>query len=81
MNTFISEDGSTLIVPIELEQGLGNDEYSEINEQASETGNHIAKNLESTSFYITGPAGIAGDTVKLFEQADFVLLIATIVIF
>ncbi|WP_342488725.1 MMPL family transporter [Cytobacillus sp. FSL W7-1323] len=80
LNTFISEDGSTLIVPMELEQGLGNDEYSQINEQASEIGNHIAKNLESTSFYITGPAGIAGDTVKLFEQADFVLLIATIVI-
>src|SRR5699024_2999787 len=29
-------------------------------------------------FYITGPAGISGDTVKLFESADLVLLFATI---
>lgn len=77
---FISEDGSTMIVPMVLEQGLGNSEYSEINDEASEIGNKIADKFESMSFYITGPAGIAGDTVKLFEQADFVLLLATIVI-
>ncbi|MCM3717726.1 MMPL family transporter [Fictibacillus phosphorivorans] len=80
VNSFISEDKSTLIVPMELEQGLGNDQYAEINDHASEVGNKIAKNLENTAFYITGPAGIAGDTVKLFEQADFVLLIATVLI-
>ncbi|OMF56974.1 MMPL domain-containing protein [Paenibacillus sp. FSL R5-0490] len=80
LGSFISEDKSTLIVPMELEQGLGNDQYAEINDHASKVGNKIAEDLESTSFYITGPAGIAGDTVKLFEQADFVLLIATVVI-
>lgn len=80
LGSFISEDKSTLIVPMELEQGLGNDQYAEINDHVSKVGNKIAKDLESTSFYITGPAGIAGDTVKLFEQADFVLLIATVVI-
>jgi len=77
---FISEDGSTMIVPMELEQGLGNSEYSEINDKASEIGNKMADKFENMSFYITGPAGIAGDTLKLFEQADFVLLLATIVI-
>jgi putative drug exporter of the RND superfamily len=76
----ISEDGSTMIVPMELEQGLGNDAYSEINDKATEIGNEIAKKFENMSFYITGPAGIAGDTLKLFEQADFVLLLATVVI-
>ncbi|WP_436371995.1 MMPL family transporter [Cytobacillus sp. BC1816] len=80
LGSFISEDKSTMIVPMELENGLGNDQYSEINDHASETGNKIAEDLESTAFYITGPAGIAGDTVKLFEQADFVLLIATVLI-
>lgn len=80
IESFVSEDKSTLIVPMELEQGLGNDQYADINDHASEVGNKIAKDLESTAFYITGPAGIAGDTVKLFEQADFVLLIATVVI-
>lgn len=77
---FTSDDGSTMIVPMELEKGLGNSQYSEINDKALETGNEIAEDLESTEFYITGPAGIAGDTVKLFEQADFVLLIATVLI-
>lgn len=77
---FISQDGSTMIVPMELEQGLGNGEYSDINDKVSEIGNTIAEKFENMSFYITGPAGIAGDTLKLFEQADFVLLLATIVI-
>ncbi len=77
---FISEDGSTMIVPMELEKGLGNKDYSEINDKASEIGNKIASGLENVDFYITGPAGIAGDTVKLFEQADFVLLLATVAI-
>ncbi|MBU8729623.1 MMPL family transporter [Cytobacillus oceanisediminis] len=80
LGSFISEDKSTMIVPMELENVLGNDQYAEINDLASEAGNNIAEDLESTAFYITGPAGIAGDTVKLFEQADFVLLIATVLI-
>jgi putative drug exporter of the RND superfamily len=74
---FISSDRSTIIVPMNLEAGLGNQEYAEINDKASEIGNEIAAGL-NTAFYITGPAGIAGDTVKLFEQADVVLLMATI---
>lgn len=77
---FTSEDGSTMIIPMSLEAGLGNNEYAEINDAASKIGNDIAETTASTSFYITGPAGIAGDTIKLFEQADFVLLFATILI-
>lgn len=78
LGSFISEDKSTMIVPMELEPGLGNDQYAEINDRATEIGTGIADKLESTSFYITGPAGIAGDTIKLFERADFVLLLATV---
>lgn len=74
---FTSEDQSTIIVPMNLEAGLGNHQYAEINDEASRLGNEIAKGL-STDFYITGPAGIAGDTIKLFEQADFVLMLATV---
>lgn len=76
---FISGDRSTIIVPMSLEPDLGNHEYAEINDEAFRLGNEMAKGL-NTGFYITGPAGIAGDTVKLFEQADFVLLLATIII-
>jgi putative drug exporter of the RND superfamily len=75
---FISEDGSTMIVPMELEKDLGNSAYAEINDHASQIGNKLASQYENMSFYITGPAGIAGDTLKLFEQADFVLLLATV---
>lgn len=78
LGSFISEDKSTMIVPMELELGLGNDQYADINDRATEIGTGIADKLESTSFYITGPAGIAGDTIKLFERADFVLLLATV---
>ncbi|USK60742.1 MMPL family transporter [Peribacillus asahii] len=80
VESFISEDGTTMIVPMVLEAGLGNNVYAEINDRVSEIGNEIAETLDSTNFYITGPAGIAGDTIKLFEQADFVLLLATVVI-
>jgi putative drug exporter of the RND superfamily len=80
LDGLISEDGSTMIVPMELGQGLGNSAYAEINDHASEIGNKLAANFENMSFYITGPAGIAGDTLKLFEQADFVLLLVTVVI-
>lgn len=74
---FTSEDGTTMIVPMSLEAGLGNSDYAEINDEATRIGTEIASGL-STDFYITGPAGIAGDTVKLFERADFILLAATI---
>ena len=76
---FTSEDKTTMIVPMNLEAGLGNSDYSRINDKASEIGNEIARDLD-TNFYITGPAGIAGDTTKLFESADVKLLIATVLI-
>ncbi|MDN7246227.1 MMPL family transporter [Planococcus shenhongbingii] len=77
---FYSEDKTTMIVPMTLEAGLGSADFAEINDEASEIGRDIAADFDSMQFYITGPAGIAGDTVKLFEQADFVLLIATVLI-
>ncbi|CAG9622719.1 MMPL family transporter [Sutcliffiella rhizosphaerae] len=77
LSGFLSEDKTTMIVPMNLQSGLGSAEYAEINDEATEIGTKIAADL-NTDFYITGPAGIAGDTVKLFESADFQLLLATI---
>lgn len=77
--SFLSEDQTTMILPMSLKAGLGSSNYAEINDQTTEIGTSIAKNL-STDFYITGPAGIAGDTTKLFESADFKLLLVTVVI-
>ncbi|MDN7242895.1 MMPL family transporter [Planococcus sp. N028] len=77
---FFSEDKTTMIIPMSLAAGLGSADFAEINDEASEIGRDIAAGFDNMEFYITGPAGIAGDTVKLFEQADFVLLIATVLI-
>ncbi|MDN3438494.1 MMPL family transporter [Planococcus sp. APC 3900] len=77
---FYSEDNTTMIIPMSLEAGLGSADFAEINDEASEIGSDIAADSGSMEFYVTGPAGIAGDTVKLFEEADFVLLIATVLI-
>src|SRR5690606_24007043 len=77
---FYSDDNSTMIVPMTLEAGLGGADFSAINDRASEIGSDIAAQSGNLEFYVTGPAGIAGDTVKLFEEADFVLLIATVLI-
>ena len=77
IDTFVSEDGSTMFVPMNLEAGLGNADYADINDATTEIGTEIAAEYD-TEFYITGPAGISGDTVKLFESADLVLLFATI---
>ena len=79
LSAFLSEDKTTMIVPMNLKAGLGNADYAEINDKTTEIGTNIAAEL-NTDFYITGPAGIAGDTVKLFESADLNLLFATIAI-
>ncbi|MFS0656456.1 MMPL family transporter [Bacillus sp. 179-C3.3 HS] len=79
LSAFLSEDKTTMIVPMNLKAGLGNAEYAEINDETTKVGTNIAKELD-TDFYITGPAGIAGDTVKLFESADLKLLFATVAI-
>lgn len=72
---FYSEDETTFIFPLELESGIGSDRYKEITDALLEIGDAGSDAFE---FYVTGPAGIAGDTLKLFEEADFVLLLATI---
>ncbi|MDM5299990.1 MMPL family transporter [Bacillus pumilus] len=79
LSAFLSEDKTTMIVPMNLKAGLGNADYAEINDETTNVGTNMAKGLD-TDFYITGPAGIAGDTVKLFESADLKLLFATIAI-
>lgn len=77
---FYSEDNTTMIIPMTLQAGLGSADFAEINDEASKIGSDIAADFDNMEFYITGPAGIAGDTVELFEEADFVLLIATVLI-
>lgn len=72
---FVSEDETTMIVPVTLEPDLDNRTIGETVDRIREVGDQASGAL---TFYVTGPAGIAGDTLKLFEQADFVLLIASL---
>lgn len=75
---FYSEDQKTFIFPLELESGIGSDRYKEITDELLTIGEQRGEEFGTFDFYVTGPVGIAGDTLKLFEEADFVLLLATV---
>lgn len=75
---FYSEDQKTFIFPLELESGIGSDRYKKITDELLTIGEQRGEEFGTFDFYVTGPVGIAGDTLKLFEEADFVLLLATI---
>ncbi|HZW67807.1 MAG TPA: MMPL family transporter [Pseudogracilibacillus sp.] len=71
-----SEDGTTLIFNIAMEDGI---ESNEANEALDEIRKKVSSiGLEDLQFEITGPAGISADTIALFQNADFVLMLATI---
>lgn len=74
--SFLSKDKTTLVLPVILKDGL---EMSDINEtvtQFKEKGDSFLSG--STELKITGPAGIASDTIAIFSNADLVLLFSTI---
>lgn len=73
---FLSEDQSTFVFPISLER---NQEIALVNETVKTLKETLGTILPSdTEFYITGPAGIASDTIAIFSSADLVLLFSTI---
>ncbi|OEF95713.1 MMPL family transporter [Desulfuribacillus alkaliarsenatis] len=76
INNFISEDQTTLIFPVSLER---NQEIALVNDTVKELEQTISKTIaQNTQLYITGPAGIASDTIAIFASADLVLLFSTI---
>lgn len=75
---FMSEDGNVFLLPAELDASLGSDELNDIVAEMYTVVDEEIASVDGMNAYITGPAGIAGDTLKLFEQADFVLILATI---
>lgn len=73
---FLSEDQTILVLPVILKDGL---EMSDINQTITtfqKKGDSLLKG--STELKITGPAGIASDTIAIFENADLILLLSTI---
>jgi len=71
---FRSEDGSTVIVPVLFESSMETKELRE----ALEHLDSLAEPVAGMDFYVTGPAGIAVDSLNLFSRADVVLILSTV---
>ncbi|KAA0546067.1 MMPL family transporter [Bacillus sp. BGMRC 2118] len=72
--SFISEDRTTVILPLTFEASLEAKEIRTKQEQIEE----LVKNDTDLKLYITGPAGIGVDSLNLFSRADVVLLLSTV---
>lgn len=71
---FFSEDKSTVILPLTFEPDFESKEMRTSQEKISE----IVKDSTDLTLNITGPAGIAVDSLNLFSRADVVLLLSTV---
>jgi putative drug exporter of the RND superfamily len=71
---FFSEDKSTVILPLTFDSALETKEMRTQQEKISE----IVENSTELTLNITGPAGIAVDSLNLFSRADIVLLLSTV---
>lgn len=71
---FYSEDRRTIALPLTFQPDLETKEIRMALEQLEE----IAATETDLTFYVTGPAGIAVDTLNLFSRADLVLLFSTV---
>ena len=71
---FFSEDQSTAVIPISFDSNLETKELKDRVEQIQK----LAKENDEFSLFVTGPAGIAVDTLNLFSRADIVLLLSTV---
>lgn len=72
---FISENNQTIVLPAILQKGL---EMAEINDSVLAMNSYGNELLKDGQLYVTGPAGIASDTIEIFTNADLVLLFSTI---
>ncbi|HEY4600843.1 MAG TPA: MMPL family transporter [Cerasibacillus sp.] len=73
-----SDDQTTLLFNVTLEENLESDE---IHKTLDDISNEIkAMDFKNIQLEITGPAGISADTITLFKNGDFVLMIATVIL-
>lgn len=71
-----SEDGSTLLFNVTLSAELDPAKANETLKLLKKKVNSLS--LDELQFEITGPAGIAADTISIFKNADMVLMLATV---
>lgn len=73
-----SDNETTLLFNITLEDGLESGDMRDVLDELRDQMDTYA--LDSLDVDITGPAGIAADTISIFKNADFVLMIATVIL-
>ena len=77
-STFISENETTFILPVNLKDGL---ERKVINATIKDINKIAIKQIKDNKdleLKVTGPAGIVSDMIAIFASADLVLLLGTI---
>lgn len=73
---FFSEDQTTALIPLTFDSSLETDQMQDL----IDTISVIVKGSSDLDLYVTGPAGIATDSVELFTRADLVLIFSTVAI-
>lgn len=73
-----SEDRTTLLFNMTLTSQLESDEIEAVLDEVQDKA--ILLGLNDLQIEVTGPAGISQDTLTLFRNADFILMITTILI-
>lgn len=71
---FFSEDKSAAAIPLTFSSELETKEIRNSQEQVAK----IVKGESDLTLYVTGPAGIAVDSLDLFSRADLVLIFSTV---
>ncbi|WP_042458103.1 MMPL family transporter [Neobacillus dielmonensis] len=71
---FFSADKTTAVIPLTFDASIETKEMRTSIEQI----NKVVQDSSDLKLYVTGPAGIATDTLDLFSRADFVLLFSTV---
>ncbi|THE12190.1 MMPL family transporter [Bacillus timonensis] len=71
---FFSEDQTTALLPIIFDSSL---ETKEVRDSKDQMIKVVDENTDLT-LYVTGPAGIATDSLDLFSRADLVLILSTV---
>ncbi|MGG3467366.1 MMPL family transporter [Neobacillus pocheonensis] len=71
---FFSDDKTTAIIPLTFDAALETKEIKESLKQIKK----VAADTTDLKLYVTGPAGIATDSLDLFSRADVVLILSTV---
>ncbi|WP_404451120.1 MMPL family transporter [Virgibacillus necropolis] len=75
--SFISENQTTLFLPIVLQGDLRTEELKSTLEKIEKLSSTVIES-DQLQLTITGPAGIAVDSTALFKNADVVLILSTV---